>query len=629
MKKFANIFLPVLSALGAAIFVFAALYQFDNKYTATGPQPIGGLLYLNDAEAEELHFLVWDWAYYPDMLLSPQDFTEGQQAPVAQQYMFIGQYSNYALGRKGMEPHGQASYRLDILLPPEKQLYTLLMPNVYCAYRLYVNGELLMEMGEPEAGSYQAAIGERAVNFEAAGSADILVTTSSQGYITGGMTHPPVFGQNRPVQNLQAAKQLIAAAACVVALLLGLMFLYVRLFGGYKRGTLYSLLCLCFIGFFGIPLLRGALPLGIQPWSTFYFGCYYGMYLLVLLLLASLYGFSRKTEWGIVAAGDGVCLFAICLTLLPAPNEEQIQLFSALSEVYKWGIVAVMLLSALHAAWKGTRLAVPVLWAVAFFSFSLAADRLLPLFEPILGGWFAEVSGFVLLCILGTVLWSDMVRAMRERTSYQQALLLAEKNQLMLREHYRTLDEQLAINRALHHDFRQQIILLQGYADNEDWPSLRQFLADYQKSVESNTCIQYTQNDIFNIITRYYSDICAKEQIAFSVNYDIPTHLDIRDIDLTIVLGNLLENAVEACRDVAFGERQIEVSASAERQKLVLTVKNRIAHAPVPVKQYYRSTKAGGGQGLRSVATATQRNGGAAIFKAEDEIFTAIAVMCI
>ena len=52
------------------------LYWYDNKYTAKGLQPVSGMLCLSeeDLAGRQLYFLTRQWQFYPDVLLTPEDF---------------------------------------------------------------------------------------------------------------------------------------------------------------------------------------------------------------------------------------------------------------------------------------------------------------------------------------------------------------------------------------------------------------------------------------------------------------------------------------------------------------------------------------------------------------------------
>ena len=61
--------------LGSALCL--SLYVWDNKYTRPGAQPMDGLLTLTDEELgqTDLHFLIHGWAFYPGVLLTPEEWT--------------------------------------------------------------------------------------------------------------------------------------------------------------------------------------------------------------------------------------------------------------------------------------------------------------------------------------------------------------------------------------------------------------------------------------------------------------------------------------------------------------------------------------------------------------------------
>lgn len=622
----AQILCTLLGAVCVALVLFWGLYHLDNKYTRQGSQPIGGLWYLEEADLEGRPlYPVYEWEYHPGVLLLPGDF-DMSFSPVPRQYLYLGQYGNLAAGQVKSSPHGSASYRLKVLLPQESRVYSLWMPDIYCTYRLYVNGQLLMSMGSPESEGYEARLGERLVSFEAGGEADILIAVSSRSFITSGMTHPPAFGTQAVVSRAFDTAVIIRTLACTVALLLALMFFYIRWSAGYRRGGLYGGLCLCFLGYGGIPLVRILFTLGLQPFAALYLGCYYAMFLLILLLQMDLYGLPARLRRGCLVVGLGIALLAMGVSLLPQPGQWQIRFFSGVSEAYKWAMVLAMVVFAVLALKKAVPFSIPLLFAVIFFGGSLFMDRLLPLYEPILGGWFPETAGFVVMCLLGWLLWSDMVRSLRENMLYSQALAQADRNLEMLREHYETLDAQTEVMRAAYHDFRQQRILIQNYADKGELEPLRVFLQEYQQSLPTDRTIWYTKNVAVNVVTRYYAGLCVQEGIDFCARYDIATRLSLSDAEINILLGNLLENAIEACRLEQEGGRWISITGTQQGTRVSFIVENSCSTPSKPKGALYKSRKLGGGQGLKSIRKTAEQAGGMAAFTTEAGIFRAMVI---
>lgn len=91
---------------------------------------------------------------------------------------------------------GYASYRLRILLPQSGQIWALYLPPIRTAYRLYLNGKLLTEVGQPTADdSDQPASAVRLVSFTTSGpTADLILHVSNHNFSLGGVWAPLRLG---------------------------------------------------------------------------------------------------------------------------------------------------------------------------------------------------------------------------------------------------------------------------------------------------------------------------------------------------------------------------------------------------------------------------------------------------
>ena len=116
--------------LGSALCL--SLYVWDNKYTRPGAQPMDGLLTLTDEELEQtdLHFLIHGWAFYPGVLLTPEEWT----AHGTEHYMIytsIGEHTRFDQP-DGVTPHGYGTYVLTLELPEDPAQYGLELPISVC-----------------------------------------------------------------------------------------------------------------------------------------------------------------------------------------------------------------------------------------------------------------------------------------------------------------------------------------------------------------------------------------------------------------------------------------------------------------------------------------------------------------
>lgn len=629
-RKAARVALPLAGALVLAALLFTLLDRFDNKYTHPGAQPIGGILYADaaDMDASPVRFLIGDWEYYPGLLLSPADFAGAPPQPGG--YAYVGQYGGFHGGDAGREGTGQASYRLTLLLEEESAGYALWVPEIYAACRIWVDGELLLSLGETgmEGAAYRDEVGRVVVPFTASGRVQLLVQAACQNFHYAGMTHPMAFGRAAAVTSLENGWQLPRTAALVLALVGAVFFLSVSFAAGYPNGRLFALLCLCFAACCGYPLLRAVTAAPLQPWAGIYLFCYYAMFPLILLLAARVCGVGRRART--VAALAGLVFSLVAALALPVLSGGGQLAFALIVDIYKWLMAALLAAAALWAAWGGKSFHAPLLFAAAFFAFSMAFDRVYSLYEPVRGGWFWEIGGLGVICVLGGVLWADMVGQVRQRARLAQALENAGRTARMQAAHYDELERQMEATRALRHDFRQQLLLIGSYADSGDLPALRDFLARYGRQLEQGPAT-YTKNRIINAVLGYYGRQAEGEGIAYDAEAALPERLALPEEDLVVALGNLLENALEAARRLPPGaEPFIRARLRAEAGALYITVDNRFDGNLTRGKEGLASAKRGGaapGQGLASIASAAARHGGQFRHAAEGDVFRASVML--
>lgn len=147
------VFWVILSFLLSSA-VCIMLYFLNNKYTDPAPQAENGYLDLTQ-ETEEtypLRFLRDGWAFYPDTLLGPEDFNDG--AP--EEYMVytsIGDFTRFDRMGTRETPFGCGTWVLDLWLP-ETGDYALELPEIFSAYRFYVNDRLVLQTGDPDPETY-------------------------------------------------------------------------------------------------------------------------------------------------------------------------------------------------------------------------------------------------------------------------------------------------------------------------------------------------------------------------------------------------------------------------------------------------------------------------------------------
>gem|GEM_PF-261863 len=154
---------------------------------------------------------------------------------------------------------------------------------------------------------------------------------------------------------------------------------------------------------------------------------------------------------------------------------------------------------------------------------------------------------------------------------------------------------------------------------------------------------RYCLNATINAVVAFYAAQFAEEDIAFEVRLDIPAELACDSIELSIVVSNLLENALHACERVAEETNTAADAAAtaadsavtadsavvpwarftaAQGERLMMQIENA---APLPVafdeEGLPVSPEEGHGIGTRSVVAFAQRTGALVDYRWEDSIF--------
>ncbi len=242
-------------------------------------------------------------------------------------------------------------------------------------------------------------------------------------------------------------------------------------------------------------------------------------------------------------------------------------------------------------------------------------------------------TGYLALIDAGSVLIYRMIVQLA-RTEERNRALLAENHALTLRTvQYDNLRARIEETRRARHDLRHHLVLLRSIRDSGDLAALDGLLSGFPSLEKLDRPLVYCENEAVNSVLLYFGDRAEALGVRYEVKAGVPEALNVEKTDLAVLLGNLLENALEACERVPEGERFLRVrcvlSARGARPLLTVTADNSFRVEPQPLPGgVYRSTKhSGEGVGIASVRAIAERYGGTASFRAENGVFTASAIL--
>lgn len=169
--------------------------------------------------------------------------------------------------------------------------------------------------------------------------------------------------------------------------------------------------------------------------------------------------------------------------------------------------------------------------------------------------------------------------------------------------------------RRVRHDMKEHLVSILGMVENRNIDLLENYIKSLINSSLDNSPdqISNTGNIVVDSLVNYKYSVARKENIEFESELFFPSDLPFQGEHLTIILGNLLTNAIEACRKIE-AKRYIRLSIVYRKKTLSIVIENSCNDSETSNKQNrFFTTKEDSdmhGLGLYSVEKAVKEYNG-------------------
>jgi sensor histidine kinase regulating citrate/malate metabolism len=241
---------------------------------------------------------------------------------------------------------------------------------------------------------------------------------------------------------------------------------------------------------------------------------------------------------------------------------------------------------------------------------------------------------FIILVVTSSLLLVFMFFLMTKVSAVLAASLLKNKMEADMartiissgRSYYEKLTGMTEKLRILRHDYKYHLKAARQMLDSGDTEGADRYLKDVGKNLSELETAAYCGNPVINALVAGYAERCAQAGVKLDVNIAIPESCAVDNYDLCIIVGNLMENAIEASEKLE-NSRMIIFDTRNNGDQLLLMVKNSFngeihSEDGMPV-----SAKTDGGFGLRSVREIISHYGGEFITEWDNNTFTAYAAV--
>lgn len=210
---------------------------------------------------------------------------------------------------------------------------------------------------------------------------------------------------------------------------------------------------------------------------------------------------------------------------------------------------------------------------------------------------------------------------------YEEKCEAERRNQFMKMQQMQSEKEIDAIRRSEHavsilrHDMRHFLSNISAFIENGENQKAEDYISELINSTDNTITRKYCKNEIVNMVITSHEGKIKNFTIDFQYNIHIPEKLPFSDVDMTSILSNGLENAIEAVLPLAPHKRYIRLDLCMNDNKLLISIKNTFAERPDIIDGMPMAKEAGHGFGTQSIRYVSEKLKGHCQFTIQDELF--------
>lgn len=144
------------------------------------------------------------------------------------------------------------------------------------------------------------------------------------------------------------------------------------------------------------------------------------------------------------------------------------------------------------------------------------------------------------------------------------------------RQQYKWLNERIEKEKKRRHNLRHHLRTMDTLAQNGQVESLQEYIARYLEEVREVELQKLSGNPVVDEVMSYYVVQAREKQIDLTCSMKIRENLALNLADMTVLLGNAMENALYGCETCEEKARKIRVMIRQFRKNLLIKIENRI-----------------------------------------------------
>ncbi len=194
----------------------------------------------------------------------------------------------------------------------------------------------------------------------------------------------------------------------------------------------------------------------------------------------------------------------------------------------------------------------------------------------------------------------------------------------LLKTHYAEVENMYKQIRGWRHDYANHIQVMKAHTQNGDVSALKSYLELLESDLKTVDMTIKTGNAMVDAIMNSKLSLAKAKKIKVTADANVPIKLNIPDIDLCVIIGNLFDNAIEASLLLSEEQRHIRIYMDIKNTQLYISFTNFTAdNKKLKMGNIFKSTKGGEhGFGLSRIDNVVQKLNGYLSRNSENGAFT-------
>jgi sensor histidine kinase regulating citrate/malate metabolism len=234
-----------------------------------------------------------------------------------------------------------------------------------------------------------------------------------------------------------------------------------------------------------------------------------------------------------------------------------------------------------------------------------------------------DIFNIIIYISLAIIVALIIIFLVRFRKRIEIKAQLQIKSQI--ERHYEEVKNIYATMRGWRHDYHNHIQTLKGLMALDRHNELEKYLDELDEDLDNVDATIKSGNITVDAILNSKVSLALSRKIDVNVSAYADDKMTVSDIDLCIIIGNLIDNAIDACMDIEDTERRfIRIYIGKLKKQLYISVTNSTSEKvrnTTGIFPTQKVNKAMHGNGLKRVDMTTEKYGGFVNRQNEPEVF--------